>query len=462
MKTRLALIIAILLTLAIPLTASAQVTSYTSGFQIQNLDPVNGASVDIVFYNQDGSSAATVNAVPIAAGDSYKAYPLDAVTSGFNGSVVVSSNTQVAAIANVLGNNGQYGASYDGFTAGATTVNIPLVEKDNYGINTWFNIQNTASAGDATVTVTYKPGACTETKTVKPGAAQTFDQAANTCLPNGFVGAATVSSGSVPVAATVMQVIGPSRGLMPGLLAFNGFTTASTNPVMPLVSSGWYGSGTGIQIQNTGSGSSDVTLTFTPSADFPSAGKTVGNTCTQTLSVPGGQSVTFAFGTNALPASCFTNQGSAGSAAFVGSAKVTGNTANANLVAVVNQVTVGKASAEAYGAFDPSQATSKVSFPLIMDRNYGYFTGFAVANVGAQTTNVNCTFNNSSVTVSGSVAAGQSLTNVQLNELGDKYVGSAVCTATGGDPKIVGVANELLAGAPATTGALLVYEGINY
>lgn len=461
MKTKLALILAILLTLAIPLTASAQVTSYTSGFQIQNLDPVNNASADIVFYNQDGSSAATVT-VPIAKGDSYKAYPLDAVTSGFNGSVVVSSNTQVAAIANVLGNNGQYGASYDGFTAGATTINIPLVEKDNYGINTWFNVQNTGNS-DATVSVAYKPGACTESKTVKPGAAQTFDQSTNSCLPGGFVGAATITSGSVPVAATVMQVVGPTRGLMPGLLAFNGFTTASPNPVMPLVTSGWYGSGTGIQIQNTGGTSSDVTLTFTPSANFPSAGKTVGNTCTQKLTVLGGQSVTFAFGTNPIPAACLTNQGSAGSAAFVGSAKVTGNTANANLVAVVNQVTIGKASAEAYGAFDPSQATSKVSFPLIMDRNYGYFTGFSVSNVGTQATNVNCTFTNSSVTVSASnLAAGQSLTNVQLNELGDKYVGAAVCTATGGDAKIVGVTNELLANAPATTGALLVYEGINY
>jgi len=453
MKLRLTIALSILLALLVPAVAFAQITSYTSGFQLQNLDTTNNASITIKFYNQDGTQAASVTDT-INANSSKTYFPLSAVTAGFNGSVVVESTTQVAAIANVLGNNGVYGASYDGFTAGATTINIPLVMKNNYGISTWFNVQNTGNS-DATVTVAFAPGSCTETQTVKPGAAKTFDQSTNSCLAAGFVGAASVTSGSVPVAVTIMQVTTSSAGLKPSLLAYNGFTTASTAPVMPLVTSGYYKSGTGIQIQNTGASNTDVTLTYNPSSGFPGA------SCTETKSISAGASTTFGFPN--LPAGCYTNGGSAGAAAFVGSAKVTGNTASMPLVAVVNQITSGTSTAAAYGAFDPSVATSKVSMPLIMDRNYNIFTGFSVANVGAQPTNITCTFTGSSRTVSATnVASGAALTDVELNAMGDGYVGSAVCTATGGDAKIAAVVNELTSGAPSTTDALLVYEGINY
>jgi hypothetical protein len=453
MKIRLTIVLAILLAMALPVVAFAQVTSYTSGFQLQNLDTTNAANVTISFIEQNGNTAASVTDT-INANSSKTYFPLGAVSSGFNGSVVVSSTTEVAAIANVLGNNGAYGASYDGFTAGATTVNAPLVMKNNFGISTWFNVQNTGNT-DATVNVAYKPGTCTESATIKPGAAKTFDQATNTCLSNGFVGAATVTSSAVPVAATVMQVTGTSGGLKPNLLAYNGFTTASPSPVMPLISSGYYGSGTGIQIQNTGGTDTSVTVSYAPSAGFPGAA------CTETKTVPAGASTTFGFPN--LPVGCLTNAGGAGSAAFVGSAKVTGNTAGHNLVAIVNQVTSGQANAAAYGAFDPATATSKVSLPLIMDRNYNIFTGFSVANVGAQPTNISCTFTGTTYTVSANnVAPGAAVTDVQLNKIASGYVGSATCQATGGDAKISAVVNELTQGASVNNDALLVYEGIGY
>ena len=255
-----------------------------------------------------------------------------------------------------------------------------------------------------------------------------------------------------PVAAIVMQVDAQS------LLAYNGFTTASPKPVMPLVSSNFYKSGTGIQIQNTGGTNTNVTVSYTPSAGFPGA------VCTETKSIPAGQSVTFGF--PQLPAACGTtgtgvsdpvNKG------FVGSAAVTTNSATMPLVAIVNQVTRGAASAAAYEAFNPATATSKVSLPLVMDRNYNIFTGFSVANVGTQPTNIACTFTGTAYTATANnVAPGAALTDVQLNKIASGYVGSATCTATGGDAKIAGVVNELTNGAPSTTDALLVYAGFNY
>lgn len=454
MKIRLALALSILLALLLPVTAFADVTSYTSGFQLQNIDATTQADVTIIFYNEsDGSVAATVtDTIPANSSKTY--YPLAAVPAGFQGSAVVQSSTKVLAIVNVLGNNGGYGASYVGFTSGATTVNVPLVMKNNYGISTWLNVQN-AGAENATVTINYKPGTCTETATITPGAAKTFDQKTNSCLPSTFVGAASVTSGTVPVAVTIMQVTGSTSGLKPSLLAYNGFTSAATNPIMPLVTSGWYKSGTGIQIQNTGATATNVTISYTPSATFPGA------PCTETKSIPAGTSVTFSFPN--LPAACYTNGGAGGSAAFVGSAMVSANSASMPLVAVVNQVTVGASNAAANGAFDASNGTSHVSMPLIMDRNYGMFTGFSIANVGTLPTNVNCTFTGSSYTVSAlNLAAGAALTDVQKDKIAANYVGSGTCTATGGDAKIVGVVNELNGSAGTTSDALLVYEGQNY
>ena len=451
--TKFSIALALFIALALPIAVFAgNITSYTSGFQIQNLSSSDTANVTISFYNQNG----TVAAAPmdtIDASDSNTYYPLSAVSDGFNGSVVISSDQPVAAIANILGNDGAHGASYVGFEGGAQTVNLPLVMKDNYGISTWFNVQNTGTE-DAEVDVTYAGTSCTDSATVKPSASHTFDQAADTCLSAGYVGAAQVTANKDVVVA-VMQVTDDSQGLLPSLLAYNGFTTSSTTPVMPLVTSGFYGSGTGIQIQNTGSLPTDVTLTYTPSAGFPGA------TCTEMKTITAGNSATFAF---PMDASCYTDPGgSAGTAAFVGSAQVTTNSASQNLVAIVNQVTLGASTAAAYGAFSPADATDTVSLPLIMDRNYGIFTGFSVANVGNINTDISCTFSGTSYTASATnVAPGASLTDVQDGAIADGYVGSAVCTSSNGEP-IAAVVNQLNTGSVlAAEDGLLVFEGINY
>jgi hypothetical protein len=96
--------------------------------------------------------------------------------------------------------------------------------------------------------------------------------------------------------------------------------------------------------------------------------------------------------------------------------------------------------------------------PLIMDRNGGYFTGFNVQNVGSDSTTVNCTFTDSTYTVSATLDAGEALSDLQGDKIASGYVGSATCVASGGtDNLIVGVVNEL---GPSGD-AFLVYEGIN-
>jgi hypothetical protein len=223
----------------------------------------------------------------------------------------------------------------------------------------------------------------------------------------------------------------------------------------PATNRGWT---TGIQIQNTSdTTSTDVTVSYTPSPGQ-------GTACTETQTIPATQSRTFAlsaFQGTVAGENCLNG------VAFVGSAKVTGNTGNTDLTAIVNQQRNLKVPSSyfsgAYGGFDSSVATNQVIFPLIMDRNGAAqnFTGFNVMNVGASPTTVNCTFTGSGQTVNQLVQPGAALNHVQGYFFSSvPYVGSGICTATGGDAKIIGVVNQTSINFN-NQDRFLVYEGTN-
>lgn len=440
----LMVIFALVLTLVLVGPTSAQSLTYDSCFQVQNLSTTN-ADIVIYYYAQGNTTAVASPSDTVPASGSVTYCPLSAVSDGFNGSIVIESTEPVAAIANVTGGSwGAYNASYAGFDGGATTVNLPLLFANNYGFNTWFNVQNVGSAA-ADVDIVYSDGTSSLNNTIQPNLAMTFNQATES--HNQAVFAAAITSDQ-PVVVTVMEV-GPSGS--PMLFGYNGFTTAHTNPVMPLVQANNYGYTTGIQVQNTGTTDTNVTITYTPSS--------AGTACTQTKTVAAGSSETFALtawdsGDGNGDNNCVDGE------TFVGSAQVTGNTSSQALVAIVNQQNFSDNMGASYGAFSPDQASSVVVMPLIMQDNYGYFTGFNVQNVGSSATTVNCVFSNSSYTASATLNPGEALTDVQYNtSLGSGYVGSATCTATGGDMKIIGVVNETLLGTGQDT--FLVYEAFN-
>ena len=147
------------------LPASAQGITWTTGFQVQSLGSAD-ATVLIHYYNQDGTEPISAVADTIPALGSKTYYPVHAA-DGFNGSVVVESDQPVVAIANTLGNNPQYAASSESFSAGATSVKLPLIMRGNSGYYTWFNVQN-ASSTDASVSVEYIPGSSGSAHTEGP------------------------------------------------------------------------------------------------------------------------------------------------------------------------------------------------------------------------------------------------------------------------------------------------------
>ena len=436
---RLALIIGLLLVALAVSTgiASAFAFSYTAGFQVQNLTGTD-ANITITYYNQEPDGTINTSASDSIPANGSKTYFPIAPASGFNGSVVISSDQQVAAVTNILGDSGLAAASYVGSSTGSTSVGIPLLMKGNSGFNTWFTVQNTGGS-DASVTVNYSDGT-NNSATISPGAATTFDQSLETHSSSVF---SAIVTGDQPLVATVME---ENPAIM---FAFSGFGAGSTDPVLPLINANNANYITGTQIQNIGGSSTDVTVSYTPSA--------AGTACTETQTIPAGESKTFTLGAFGGAPPPGTTTDCIGGERFVGSAQVSGNSAGQDLVAIVNQLLPG-VNGEAYGGFDPSAATQTVVLPLIMDRNGGYFTGFNVMNVGSSSTTVNCTFTGTSYTASGTLAVGEALTDLQNGNISPDYVGSATCAASNSGDRIVAVVNEL--GPSSTADQLLTYEGV--
>jgi len=450
--------------LASPVKAAPPV-SYQSGFQIRNLTS-GTATITISFYNPDGTVALAVDdEVPGDATNTY--FPLDSshlkggtLPSGFKGSVVIASDTPVASMSNLVGYDSANApisyASFSASFAGANTLSLPLLMKANYGYNTFFAIQNTGT-GPTDITVTYSDGTVVTKTAVPASASATFEQASETHTASVF--SASVTSGE-PVAATVVEV-GPNT-----LFSYSGFTAGATNPMMPLVNENNYGYFTGVQIQNLGASDTDVTVSYSPGL--------AGTACLETRTVPAGKSATFAQGV-------FTASDPNGSAPkantctlgqqFVGAGKVTANTASMPLVAVVNQLNPATTAPKgaAYMGFNPADGKAKIVYPLIMDRNFGYFTSWSIANVSETETvakaDLVCTVTGTDISGAAvtktfspdaDIVPGASWTLNHINVIANRFVGGATCVSADANDKLVGSANQLATGP---IDSFLVYEG---
>jgi hypothetical protein len=423
--------------------AQTQFPGYTSGVQIANLSQTATATVVLTAYKADGSTSGSPLNDQISANSSKTYFPISNVDAGFSGSIVVGSNQSVAGIVNVLavsGTTSPAAAAYVGRSEGNTTVRLPLLNKDNGGYYTWYSIQNAGSAA-ATVNVAYSDGTAAGPFTIPAGAAQVVYQSQETHNAKNFAG--TITSNQ-PVVASVIQE-NPKT-----MFAYTGFSdgNTTTTPVFPLINANNSGYVTGVQLQNAGATATDVTISYTPTG--------AGTACTETRTIQPGSSANFALATFDPNVAADPAVSNCAKVKFVGSGRVTGNSANMPLVGLVNQLLPG-INGGAYGAFTQADAGKSVSMPLIMDRNGGYNTGFNVQNVGANATNVTCTFQNNGRQVAGTLQPGQALNDLQYNTLGEKYVGAATCTGDAADSLLVATVNQL---KPGNVDNLLVYEGV--
>ena len=150
--------------------------------------------------------------------------------------------------------SGNVNMAYNGFSAGATTVSLPLIMANNYGWYTGIAVQNLGSAA-TNITVNYypSPGFSDTAYNVQPNATAIFVQSGGQWGSTRWVGSARVTA-SQPIAAIVNQTTTGKAS------SYSGFANGSGFVVLPDIRNNHDGWTSGVQVQNLDSASAHVVV----------------------------------------------------------------------------------------------------------------------------------------------------------------------------------------------------------
>jgi len=400
---------------------------WVAGIQVANLDS-QPATVTIEFYNTSGALVYTyVDSTPIAAGDS-KTYFVptilpDSAATSFRGSAVVSSERNIAAIVN---ENAGSGANYDqppGILRGsytgiraaetATTLYMPVALKSYYGFNSQLVVQNAGATADITFEFFDATGASIATYVASSVAANAsaiveLDTLTPTTgsIPSGLNGSVKVTSSS-NLAGMVNNMSGSV------LQTYNALTASDGGPTLyvPAVFNEYYGYVSSIQVQNVGSVSTNITVTYSDGI---------------VKTAP-------AVGPNS--SAMFYQPGEGHDSMFNGSATVTSSATD--VVAVVAQLSSVKAAS--YNA--ASGGATEIVAPALFKAYYGYDTALTVMNVGTVATDISVSYSDGLSASATNVQPGKKVQFLQFLEAhAAPWGGSA--TVTSSAAPITGIVNE--------------------
>ncbi len=431
MKSRLlklAMVVVLMMTAMVPAVVSGDGSDpWVAGIQVANLDS-QSATITIEFYNTSGTLVYTyVDPSPIAAGDARTYYvptilPDSAATS-FRGSAVVSSERNIAAIVN---ENAGSGAGYDqppGILRGsytgiraaetATTLYMPFAGKAYYGFNSQLVVQNAGAAADITFEFFNVSGTSIATYVASSVAANAsaiveLDTLTPTTgsIPSGFGGSVKVTSAS--------NLAGMANNMTSGVLqTYNAFSTSDGGSTLyaPALFNDYYGYVSSIQVQNIGSVSTDITVTYSDG---------IVKTAT-------------AVGSN--QAALFYQPSEGHASGWAGSATVASSASD--VVAVVAQ----KSSVKASNYNAASGGTAQIVAPALFKSFYGYDTALTVMNVGSVATDVSVSYSDGLSASATNVQPGDSAQFFQFLE-GHASGWSGSATVTSSAAPVMGIVNE--------------------
>jgi hypothetical protein len=215
------------------------------------------------------------------------------------------------------------------------------------------------------------------------------------------------------------------------LYAYNPFGGGTTLAYAPVIMNNYYGYNTALTVQNLGSSSTAVTVTYSSGL-------------VKTATVAGNSSQLF-----------YTpNEGLA--VGFIGGAKI--QSSSQPIVALVNESS-GSNRAASYEGFKAGSLTANA--PIVLKRYYSYSTSITCQNVGSGNTNITVTYSNAATESLSNVAANNSAVFYQPNMAGlpDAFNGSAVITSS--SQPIVCVVNEDQVSNTASQDWLYSYDAIS-
>lgn len=242
-----------------------------TNIQISNTSATQTAHVMIRYYDTNGNEITAAmtsdNLGPRQTKIYYQATNPN-LPSGFRGSAVVSSDTQVKVVGTEVVSGSPYmSSSYQGISTPATVVYVPLVFNDfSQQWNTRITVQNSDPAATAHVRIVYTAEngtvAYDHTVSIAPNGSVKYDHGDMRAQLDGpqFRGSAVVTS-DVPVAVTIDEY----SNTVGKLLSYAGIpaSDAAKKVYAPLVarkySANWY---TNMMIRNVGDAPTPVRITY--------------------------------------------------------------------------------------------------------------------------------------------------------------------------------------------------------
>jgi len=228
----------------------------------------SSASVTVQYYSSAGALVATdVQTVGPYTTYIFRQGDNATLSNGFVGSAKVTGTQDLAGICNFYNSENTYTEaqfhSYNAFSGGETTLNVPRVVKDYWDYNSGLTVQNVGSSA-TTVTVTYYFGGTPITQTspsIDPNAAW------GVYLPDQAVLAAVSGSGSAKIVSTgqpIVAIINEDNRVVGFGVTYNAFLAGeeTTSVLFPQVTAKFWGYSGGIQVQNVGTSTANLTITY--------------------------------------------------------------------------------------------------------------------------------------------------------------------------------------------------------
>jgi len=402
---------------------------YNSGFTVQNLTSTT-ASCTIQLYDSSGNPDYTNSSVSIPGNGSYFLYVGGLSIDSDQYSVVISCDQEVAAVANHTSSSGT-AASYEGMSASeaSNVLYAPGFYNNYYGYYSNLVVQNASSSSVSVTVELFAPGNATAedsvTKSIAtPGQAVSFNYDEFTLSGTIYSAKITATGGDVAAVVNVWNASGESYSYTP-------FSSGSTIAYAPVLMNYYYGFYTALTVQNLGSSSTSVRVTY---SNGTVSTKTVAANSSQLWYTPNEISTT----------------------GWLGSAKVE-SLDSQPIVVLVNEKGSTDGRAASYTGFPSGSKT--VNAPIVLKNYYGYSTSITCQNVGSGTADITVTYSNGATETKSNVAANGTALFYQpnLSTLPNNFNGSATITSA---EDIVCVVNENQVSNSAVQDWLLTYGGI--
>ena len=459
---------------AVPVLAQAPGPgTWNVGFTMQNLSSSEAATVHIDFIQSDGTSGGTWDG-SISADGSQFLYSGN-LTIESETAATISSNTELAVVANLASSAPKTEAAYSGIGADevASQLSVPGVYKNYYFNTSNIRVQNAGSSSTCVRVTFYALGSTTAADTdfadIPSGAGHTFTQADNSALTDGFVGSAVIDSlgssttgcGSGTTAgqslAAIVNIVipaGPSTGNPSSVALFgsyNAITGGSSAAYVPVLANNYYNNRyvSALTVLNLQSSAQWVRVSY---GDGSSSEKQLAADASQLWYTPNEGPAVGWFGSAKVE--CIT--GSGGSV-----------TTSCEIVATVNQID-NEGGFASFNGF--TGGSNSVRLPIV-NRRYattygGYTTSVTCQNVSSVTTDVSLslTGGNSVPNITSVGENGKAfwyLNKAEYTSVATGWNGSATATALNSSASIVCIGQQNGETPPETGDWLTTYNGIN-